>query len=122
MFSKKFFAAIALVPVLTAFAVQPSDYAKKLTMTVNPERYGSGLAAVSGLPVPVRLSASITGFSYSDVTQSGSDKDLLFVDGPKHQLIKQRRLFRLDAARFGSPPPCHRRLFEEAFCKERKIS
>ena len=86
MFSRKLFAAIAIVPALTAFAVQPSDYAKKLTMTVNPDRYGSGLSAVSGLPVPVRLSASITGFSYSDVTQSGSDKDLLFVDGEGMQL------------------------------------
>ena len=86
MFSRKFFAVLALIPALAAFAVQPSDYAKKLTMTVNPERYGSGLAAVSGLPVPVRLSASITGFSYSDVTQSGSDKDLLFVDGLGTQL------------------------------------
>ena len=86
MFSRKLFAAIAIVPALTAFAVQPSDYAKKLTMTVNPDRYGSGLSAVSGLPVPVRLSASITGFSYSDITQSGSDKDLLFVDGLGTQL------------------------------------
>ena len=86
MFSRKFFAVLALIPALAAFAVQPSDYAKKLTMTVNPERYGSGLAAVSGLPVPVRLSASITGFSYSDITQSGSDKDLLFVDGLGTQL------------------------------------
>jgi hypothetical protein len=80
------FMAVTIVSAMTALAVQPSDYAKKLTMTVNPERYGSGLASVAGLPVPVRLSASITGFSYSDVTQSGSDKDLLFVDGQGTQL------------------------------------
>ena len=71
---------------LAAFAVQPSDYAKKLTLTVNPAHYASGLAAVSNLPVPVRLSESISNFYYTDVTQTGSDKDLLFVDGEGTQL------------------------------------
>lgn len=71
---------------LAAFAVQPSDYAKKLTLTVNPAHYASGLAAVSNLPVPVRLSESISNFYYSDVTQTGSSKDLLFVDGEGTQL------------------------------------
>ena len=71
---------------LAAFAVQPSDYSKKLTLTVNPAHYASGLAAVSNLPVPVRLSESISNFYYTDVTQTGSDKDLLFVDGEGTQL------------------------------------
>ena len=86
MFSRKLFAAIAIVPALTAFAVQPSDYAKKLTLTVNPAHYASGLASVSNLPVPVRLSESISGFGYSDVLESGSAKDLYFVDGDNNQL------------------------------------
>lgn len=86
MFSKTSFAAATLASALTAFAVQPSDYAKKLTLTVNPAHYASELAAVSGLPVPVRLSDSISNFNYSDVTQTGADKDLYFVDGENNPL------------------------------------
>ena len=63
-----------------------SDYSKRLTMTVNPSRFATADGSVSGLPVPVRLSTAITGFSYADVTQTGSAKDLFFVDGENNPL------------------------------------
>ena len=79
MFSRKFFAVLALIPALAAFAVQPSDYAKKLTMTVNPSTIGYSGSDVADVPVAVRLSAAIQGFSYADFLEDDG-ADLLFVD------------------------------------------
>lgn len=66
--------------VVSAFAASPVDYAKKMTMTVNPARAGFETSAVADLPVAVRLSAAIPGFDYADVRSEDADKDLLFTD------------------------------------------
>ena len=55
------------------------DYAKKPTRTVNPAATGYGAADVADVPVAVRLSESISGFSYSDF-QVSDGGDLLFTD------------------------------------------
>ena len=55
------------------------DYAKKLTITVNPASVGFDAADVADVPVAVRLSESITGFDYDDFIVSGGG-DLLFTD------------------------------------------
>ena len=70
-------AAVSLIALGASGA--PEDYAKKLTLTVNPARVGADTASVSNVPVAVRLSSSIAGFSYADflVTNGG---DLLFTD------------------------------------------
>ena len=78
-------ASIVLIASITALA-DVSDYSKKLTMTVNPSRFATADGSVSGLPVPVRLSTAITGFDYTDIAQSGTDKDLCFVDGENNPL------------------------------------
>ena len=83
------FAAMIVVGVgstRSAFAEATSDYAKKLTMTVNSSRFAQSDGSISGLPVPVRLSTAISGFSYGDITQTGSSKDLYFVDGENNVL------------------------------------
>lgn len=78
-------AALAVIASITALA-DVSDYSKKLTMTVNPSRFATADGSVSGLPVPVRLSTAITGFDYTDIAQSGTDKDLFFADSENNQL------------------------------------
>ena len=70
--------AAAAFAVLTVFS-STVDYAKKLTMTVNPAATGYGAADVADVPVAVRLSESISGFSYADF-QSSDGGDLLFTD------------------------------------------
>ena len=66
------------VPLHRADAV-PADYAKKLTLTVNPARAGFDAADVADVPVAVRLSESIAGFDYDDFLVAGGG-DLLFTD------------------------------------------
>ena len=74
------FSATAAVSLLALGAsAAPSDYAKKLTLTVNPSRVGANTASVADVPVPVRLSTSIDGFSYSDFLVANGG-DLLFTD------------------------------------------
>ena len=70
--------AAAAFAVLAVFS-STVDYAKKLTMTVNPAATGYGAADVADVPVAVRLSESISGFSYSDF-QVSDGGDLLFTD------------------------------------------
>ena len=72
--------------VFTSVRAATADYAKKLTMTVNSSRFAQSDGSISGLPVPVRLSTAISGFSYGDITQTGSSKDLYFVDGENNAL------------------------------------
>lgn len=72
--------------VFTSARAATADYAKKLTMTVNSSRFAQSDGSISGLPVPVRLSTAISGFSYGDITQTGSSKDLYFVDGENNVL------------------------------------
>ena len=72
--------------VFTSARAATADYAKKLTMTVNSSRFAQSDGSISGLPVPVRLSTAISGFSYGDITQTGSSKDLYFVDGENNAL------------------------------------
>ena len=66
------------VPLHRADAV-PADYAKKLTLTVNPARAGFDAADVADVPVAVRLSESIAGFDYDDFLVANGG-DLLFTD------------------------------------------
>lgn len=74
------FAALAASAGLAVSAAVPADYAKKLTMTVNPARAGYDSGDVADIPVAVRLSAaSIPGFSYDDFREEGGG-DLLFTD------------------------------------------
>lgn len=83
------FAAMIVVGVgstRSAFAVATSDYAKKMTLTVNASRFAQSDGSIPGLPVPVRLSTAISGFAYDDVVQSGTNKDLYFVDGENNAL------------------------------------
>ncbi len=83
------FAAMIVVGVgstRSAFAVATSDYAKKMTLTVNASRFAQSDGSISGLPVPVRLSTAISGFAYDDIVQSGTNKDLYFVDGENNAL------------------------------------
>ena len=83
------FAAMIVVGVgstRSAFAVATSDYAKKMTLSVNASRFAQSDGSISGLPVPVRLSTAISGFAYGDITQTGSSKDLYFVDGENNAL------------------------------------
>ena len=70
--------AAAAFAVLAVFS-STVDYAKKLTMTVNPAATGYGAADVADVPVAVRLSERISGFSYADF-QSSDGGDLLFTD------------------------------------------
>ncbi|MBQ6137336.1 MAG: DUF2341 domain-containing protein [Kiritimatiellae bacterium] len=77
--------AIAALSAIAAFA-DTSDYSKKLTMTVNSSRFAQSDGSVAALPVPVRLSTAISGFSYDDVVQTGSSKDLYFVDSENNVL------------------------------------
>ncbi|MBR3223363.1 MAG: DUF2341 domain-containing protein [Kiritimatiellae bacterium] len=79
MRSKVSFVVFTLVPALFAFAALPVDYAKKLTMTVSPAAVGYDAADVANVPVAVRLSTAIQGFSYADFNESGGG-DLLFTD------------------------------------------
>lgn len=72
--------------IFTSARASTADYAKKLTMTVNSSRFAQSDGSISGLPVPVRLSTAISGFSYDDITQTGSSKDLYFVDGENNVL------------------------------------
>lgn len=65
--------------VFTSVRAATADYAKKLTMTVNPASVCYSSADVANVPVAVRLSESITGFSYSDF-QVENGGDLLFTD------------------------------------------
>ena len=57
----------------------PADYAKKLTLTVNPARVGFDTGDVTDVPVAVRLSESITDFDYDDFLVANGG-DLLFTD------------------------------------------
>ena len=70
--------AAAVFACLAVFS-STADYAKKLTMTVNPAAVGQGTADVADVPVAIRLSESISGFSYSDF-QVANGGDLLFTD------------------------------------------
>ena len=79
-------AAFLAALVFTSARAATADYAKKLTMTVNSSRFAQSDGSISGLPVPVRLSTAISGFSYGDITQTGSSKDLYFVDGENNVL------------------------------------
>lgn len=72
--------------IFTSARAATADYAKKLTMTVNSSRFAQSDGSISGLPVPVRLSTAISGFSYDDVVQTGSSKDLYFVDSENNAL------------------------------------
>lgn len=71
MLSKELFAAIVIVPALTAFAVQPSDYAKVLTYTLDQSQYSG--EDVGDVHVALRVSEAIPGFDYSDCRVDGSD-------------------------------------------------
>ena len=62
----------------TSFAAT-SDYAKRLTITVNPSAVGYSAEDVTNVPAAVRLSESIAGFSYSDFGEADGG-DLLFTD------------------------------------------
>ena len=74
------FAATAAVSLLALGAsAAPEDYAKKLILTVNPARVGANTANVADVPVAVRLSSSIDGFSYADFLVANGG-DLLFTD------------------------------------------
>lgn len=65
--------------VFTSACAATADYAKKLTMTVNPASVGYSSADAANVPVAVRLSESITDFLYSDfLVENGGD--LLFTD------------------------------------------
>ena len=79
-------AAFLAALVFTSARAATADYAKKLTMTVNSSRFAQSDGSISGLPVPVRLSTASSGFSYGDITQTGSSKDLYFVDGENNAL------------------------------------
>ena len=70
--------AAAAFACLTTFS-STADYAKKLTMTVNPSAVGQGTADVANVPVAIRLSESISDFSYSDFQETNGG-DLLFTD------------------------------------------
>ena len=65
--------------VFTSVRAATADYAKKLTMTVNPASVGYSSADVANVPVAVRLSESIAGFQYSDFLEENGG-DLLFTD------------------------------------------
>ena len=65
--------------VFTSARASTADYAKKLTMTVNPASVGYSSADVANVPVAVRLSESIAGFQYSDFLEENGG-DLLFTD------------------------------------------
>lgn len=65
--------------VFTSARAATADYAKKLTMTVNPASVAYASSDVADVPVAVRLSESISGFSYSDF-QVENGGDLLFTD------------------------------------------
>ena len=71
--------ALAAASLSIQASAAPADYSKKITLTVNPARVGANTANVSNVPVAVRLSTSIDGFSYSDFTLTGGG-DLLFTD------------------------------------------
>ena len=49
---KASFVVLTLVPALFAFAAQPVDYSKKLTMTVSPAAVGYDAADVADVPAP----------------------------------------------------------------------
>ena len=70
--------AVALLLAGSAFPAT-ADYSKKLTITVNPSTVGYNAEEVANLPVAVRLSEGITGFSYGDFLEAGGG-DLLFTD------------------------------------------
>lgn len=77
-FSRCVATAAAFLFALGASAA-PVDYAKKLTITVNPASVGFDAADVANVPVAVRLSESIAGFDYDDfIVANGGD--LLFTD------------------------------------------
>ena len=69
---------ILAAPLFRADAA-PADYAKKITVTVNTASVGFDAADVANVPVAVRFSESISGFSYSDFTEANGG-DLLFTD------------------------------------------
>lgn len=61
--------AFSLTIGLTAYAVEPSDFANMMTITASdaaPE------TAVEGVPVLIRLSDTIPGFRYADVAANGT--------------------------------------------------
>jgi hypothetical protein len=72
-------AAFLAALVFTSARAATADYAKKLTMTVNPASVGYSSADVANVPVAVRLSESIAGFQYSDFLEENGG-DLLFTD------------------------------------------
>ena len=72
--------SIAMALLLTGSAYSAvADYAKKLTITVNPSAVGYNAEEVANIPVAVRLSEGISGFSYGDFLEVGGG-DLLFTD------------------------------------------
>ena len=91
---KKLGAVGCLFGVASVFAVSPADYAKKMVVTVNPSACGYRSAAVADVPVAIRLSTGIAGFSYGDLAEDGSD--LLFTDINGNRLSHQ--IERWDAA------------------------
>ena len=70
--------AVALLLAGSAFPA-PADYSKKLTITVNPSAVGYNAEDVDDIPVAVRLSEGISGFSYADFREVDGG-DLLFTD------------------------------------------
>lgn len=72
-------AAFIAALVLTSAQAAPSDYAKRLTVTVNPAIVGYATSDAADVPVAVRLSESIAGFSYSDFLMENGG-DILFTD------------------------------------------
>lgn len=76
-FSKKLFWAVALsAGVSAASAAVPTDFAKGIEIT---SAVSSGSGTLTNFPVLVRLSTSITGFSYGDFQLAGGG-DLMFTD------------------------------------------
>lgn len=67
-------------------AANPPDYAKKMTLTVNPAAVSFGDVRAENQPVAVRLSETIDRFRYADLMVNGDNKDLLFTDVLGNQL------------------------------------
>ena len=76
---KRLMLATILAIASAAIFAATGDYAKKLTITVNPSAVGYSAEDVANVPVAVRLSEGISGFSYSDFGEADGG-DLLFTD------------------------------------------
>lgn len=74
----KAFLAVGLVPALCIGGSVASDATHRLTVTANDSVLSLGRAVEDGVPILVRLSASVPGFSYDDVAEGGAN--LFFTD------------------------------------------